>query len=154
MFGPEGEPRAHWAALLAHLSQEDPASMPQRVAAVERQVHENGVTYNIYADPKGMQRPWELDTLPFILPASEWVTIEAAVRQRATLLNRILGDVYGPQSMLAEGLLPPALVHGHAGFLRPCHGIRQADDVALHLIAVDLARSPDGRWWEIGRAHV
>ena len=123
--------------------------MHQRVEAVERQVHENGVTYNIYADPKGMQRPWELDALPFILPADEWAQIEQAVRQRATLLNRILGDVYGDQKMLAEGLLPPALIHGHAGFLRPCHGIRQGDDVALHLVAVDLARSPDGRWWVI-----
>ena len=123
--------------------------MHQRVEAVERQVHENGVTYNIYADPKGMQRPWELDALPFILPADEWAQIEQAVRQRATLLNRILGDVYGDQKMLAEGLLPPALIHGHAGFLRPCHGIRQGDDVALHLIAVDLARSPDGRWWVV-----
>ena len=149
MFRPDGTPRAHWATLLAHLSDEAPGSMQQRVDAVERQVHENGVTYNIYADPKGVQRPWELDTLPFILPASEWATIETAVRQRATLLNQILGDVYGVQSMLAEGLLPPALIHGHAGFLRPCHSIRQADDVALHMIAVDLARSPDGRWWVI-----
>lgn len=149
MFVAEGKPRAHWATLLRHLSEGGTHVMQQRVEAVERHVHENGVTYNVYADPKGMQRPWELDALPFILPAEEWSQIEAAVRQRATLLNRILGDVYGAQSMLAEGLLPPALIHGHAGFLRPCHGIRQADDIALHLIAVDLARSPDGRWWVI-----
>ena len=149
MFGAEGTPRAHWRTLLDLLAQEGPEAMHQRVEAVERQVHENGVTYNIYADPKGMQRPWELDALPFILPADEWAQIEQAVRQRATLLNRILGDVYGDQLMLAEGLLPPALIHGHAGFLRPCHGIRQGDDVALHMIAVDLARSPDGRWWVV-----
>ena len=149
MFGAGGAPRDHWRTLLDMLAQEGPAAMHERVEAVERQVHENGVTYNIYADPQGMQRPWELDALPFILPADEWSQIEQAVRQRATLLNRILGDVYGDQVMLAEGLLPPALIHGHAGFLRPCHGIRQSDDVALHLIAVDLARSPDGRWWVV-----
>ena len=149
MFEEDGRPRAHWATLLHALAAESPDVMRQRVEAVERQVHENGVTCNIYADPKGMQRPWDLDTLPFILPAAEWAMIEAAVRQRATLLNRILGDVYGDQAMMAEGLLPPALIHGHAGFLRPCHGIRQADDVALHMIAVDLARSPDGQWWVV-----
>jgi uncharacterized circularly permuted ATP-grasp superfamily protein len=49
--------------------------------------------------------------------------------------------------MLREGLLPPALVHGHAGFLRPCHNMRHHDDIALHFYAVDLARAPDGRWW-------
>ncbi|MBC7413632.1 MAG: circularly permuted type 2 ATP-grasp protein [Herminiimonas sp.] len=149
MFEAGGQARAHWAPLLDHLGAEGPEAMRQRVESVERQVHENGVTYNIYADPKGMQRPWEIDVLPFILPADEWAAIEAAVRQRATLLNRILIDIYGDQTVLGEGLLPPALVHGHAGFLRPCHGIQQIDDVALHMIAVDLARSPDGRWWVV-----
>ncbi len=149
MFEGGGQARAHWMTLLEHLSAETPEAMRQRVESVERQVHENGVTYNIYADPKGMQRPWEIDALPFILPASEWAAIEAAVRQRATLLNRILIDIYGDQTILAEGLLPAALVHGHAGFLRPCHGIPQVDNVALHMIAVDLARSPDGRWWAV-----
>ena len=149
MFAPDGQPRAHWSTLLRELAEEAPEIMCQRVEAVQQQVHENGVTYNVYADPKGMQRPWELDALPFILPAEEWSTIEAAVRQRATLLNRILGDVYGAQNMMAEGLLPPALIHGNAGFLRPCHAVRQADDVALHLLAVDLARSPDGQWWVV-----
>ena len=149
MFKAGGQARAHWMTLLEHLGAETPEAMRQRVESVERQVHENGVTYNIYADPKGMQRPWEIDVLPFILPAAEWAAIEGAVRQRATLLNRILTDIYGAQTILAEGLLPSALVHGHAGFLRPCHGIPHVDNVALHMIAVDLARSPDGRWWVV-----
>jgi uncharacterized circularly permuted ATP-grasp superfamily protein/uncharacterized alpha-E superfamily protein len=123
--------------------------MPERVDMVQRQVRENGVTYNVYADAKGVQRPWDLNVLPFILPQDEWRGIEAAVIQRATLMNAILGDVYGEQKMLAEGLLPPALIHGHAGFLRPCNGIRHPDDIALHFYAVDLARAPDGRWWAI-----
>ncbi len=149
VFANSGAPRAHWRTLLDHLGQESADEMQQRVEAVERRVHQNGVTYNVYADPKGTQRAWQLDVLPFILPASEWSEIEAAVRQRATLLNRILIDLYGPQQVLAEGLLPPALVHGHSSFLRPCHGIKHVDDIALHLIAVDLARSPDGRWWVV-----
>jgi uncharacterized circularly permuted ATP-grasp superfamily protein/uncharacterized alpha-E superfamily protein len=84
-----------------------------------------------------------------ILPHAEWRGIEAAVIQRATLLNRILADVYGEQTMLAQGVLPPALIHGHAGFLRPCHGLPHRDGVALHFCAVDLARAPDGRWWVV-----
>jgi len=149
LFAPDGTTRPHWQSLLEQVATQGPAAMDERVDAVERRIHENGVTYNVYADPMGMQRPWELDVLPFILPAEEWAWIEKAVQQRATLLNRILGDVYGNQEMLAEGLLPPALVHGHSGFLRPCHNIRHHDDIALHMIAVDLARSPDGRWWVV-----
>ncbi|MES3021324.1 MAG: circularly permuted type 2 ATP-grasp protein [Pseudomonadota bacterium] len=144
-----GQPRAHWRAMLERLAAESPDAMRERVETVQRQVRENGVTYNVYTDAKGVQRPWDLNALPLILPPDEWRGIEAAVIQRATLMNRILGDVYGEQQMLAEGLLPPALIHAHAGFLRQCHGMRHRDGVALHFYAVDLARAPDGRWWAI-----
>jgi uncharacterized circularly permuted ATP-grasp superfamily protein/uncharacterized alpha-E superfamily protein len=149
MLDAAGAPRAHWRALLANLERETPGTMGRRSDTVQRQVRENGVTYNVTADLDGRQRPWDLNVLPLILPPDEWSGIEQAVIQRAGLLNQILVDAYGPQSMLAEGLLPPALVHGNAGFLRPCHGIRHHDGVALHMIAVDLARAPDGRWWVV-----
>lgn len=142
-------PRAHWRALLDHLALEAPAMMRQRQEMVQRQVRENGVSYNVAADANAGQRPWDLNVLPLILPHEEWSGIEAAVIQRATLLNKILVDVYGKEEMLGEGLLPPALIHGHAGFLRPCHGMRHHDDIALHFYAVDLARAPDGRWWVV-----
>jgi len=142
-------PRAHWARLFEQLAGATPEALRERVQWVRRQVRENGVTYNVYADPEGADRPWSLDMLPLILPADEWAQIEAAVRQRATLLNRVLVDVYGEQRTLAEGLLPPALIYGHAGFLRPCHGARAPGGVMLHLYAADLARAPDGRWWVV-----
>jgi len=149
MFAAPLEPRAHWRPILEQLEGEPAERMRDRLQTVQRRIRENGVTYNVYADPKGADRPWELDLLPLILSQEEWSGIEAAVVQRATLLNAILLDVYGEQQLLKEGLLPPALVHGHAGFLRPCHGARQPGDVMLHVYAADLARSPDGRWWVI-----
>jgi len=142
-------PRAHWKPLLDHLAAEPAERMRDRMHNVQRRIRENGVTYNVYADPKGADRPWELDLLPLILPQQEWAAIEAAIVQRATLLNAILLDLYGDQRLLEQGLLPPALVHGHAGFLRPCHGARSPGGIMLHLYAADLARSPDGRWWVI-----
>jgi uncharacterized circularly permuted ATP-grasp superfamily protein/uncharacterized alpha-E superfamily protein len=141
------EPRLHWRPFLDSLATEPAERMRERLGAVQSQVRENGVTYNVYADPQGADRPWELDLLPFIVPPEEWATIESAIAQRATLLNRILVDLYGEQRLLREGLYPPALVHGHAGYLRPMRGIRMPGDVMLHVYAADLARSPDGRWW-------
>ena len=143
------QPRAHWRGMLDSLAQESALSMDQRLDAVTQQIRENGVTYNVYTDTKGIQRPWDLNLLPLILPEDEWAGIEAAVIQRAGLLNQILGDVYGEQRLLTEGLLPGALVHGNAGFLRPAHGIKHPDQVALHFYAADLARAPDGKWWVV-----
>jgi uncharacterized circularly permuted ATP-grasp superfamily protein/uncharacterized alpha-E superfamily protein len=149
MLSAPGAPRPHWQRLYEQLGALSPEALRERVQWVRRQVRENGVTYNVYADTEGGDRPWELDTLPLILSAEEWAGIEAAVRQRATLLNKLLVDVYGGQRLLAEGLLPPALVYGHAGYLRPCRGLRSPGDVMLHLYAADLARAPDGRWWVV-----
>jgi uncharacterized circularly permuted ATP-grasp superfamily protein/uncharacterized alpha-E superfamily protein len=149
MLDSSNQPRAHWRTVLDHLAAEAPDLMRQRVESVQRQVRENGVTYNVYDDSKGAQRPWDLNVLPIVLPHDEWVDIEAAVVQRATLLNQIVRDAYGPQQLLAAGLLPAALIHGHSGFLRPCHNIKHPGDIALHFYAVDLARAPDGGWWVV-----
>ena len=149
MLETSSKPRAHWRALFEQLVATPEEAMRQRVREIERQVRENGVTYNIYADPQGTDRPWDLDLLPQIIPPDEWGAIEAGVAQRADLLNRMLGDIYGPQTLIAAGLLPPALVHGNAAYLRPGHGISGPGGIALHVYAADLARAPDGQWWVV-----
>jgi uncharacterized circularly permuted ATP-grasp superfamily protein/uncharacterized alpha-E superfamily protein len=144
-----GQPRPHWQALVSQLESEEPAVMRKRMEAVQRQIRDNGVTYNVYADTHGVQRPWDLDVLPLIIPSHEWQHIAAAVAQRATLLNQVLLDVYGEQRLFASGQLPPALIYGHNGFLPSCVGIPHYDNIALHNYAVDIARSPNGQWWVV-----
>ena len=62
------------------------------------------------------------------------------------VLNAVMADVYGPQQLLHDGSMPAALVFGHPGFLRSCHGIVPPGGCFLHQVAFDLARGPDGRW--------
>lgn len=142
-----GELRPHWRKLMGALEGIGRDELGRRWRDAARLLRENGVTYNVYGDPLGMDRPWGLDPLPLLLPIGEWRAIEAAVAQRAMLLDRLLADLYGPQRLLREGLLPAELVLAHPGFLRPCHGVAVAQDVRLHCYAADLARSPDGQWW-------
>jgi uncharacterized circularly permuted ATP-grasp superfamily protein/uncharacterized alpha-E superfamily protein len=80
----------------------------------------------------------------------EWQFLSQAVAQRARLMDRLLADLYGANRLLAEGLIPPAIIHGHHNYLWPCRGIEPPGGTFLHLYACDLARSPDGRWWVIG----
>lgn len=142
-----GAVRPHWRRLFDQLQRSTPAQLIQRQALLARQIQENGVTYNVYADPKGADRPWELDLLPHVIDAREWKQLSAGITQRARLLNAVLADLYGPQRLISEGLLPAELVFGHNNFLWPCQGIAPPDGIFLHLYAVDLARTPDGRWW-------
>lgn len=145
-----GRMRAHWQHLFEHLDAAPPELMRQRLDFVDRRIQENGVTYNVYAEPDGADRPWSIDPLPLILPAEEWRGIEAAVIQRARVINAALADLYGEQRLLKDGLLPPALVFGQNEFLRPCAGITPPGGTFLHVYAVDLARAPSGHWWVIG----
>ena len=140
-------PRPHWLPLFHELLGADARRMRERLSAVDRQIRENGVTYNVYADALGQERPWDLDVLPMLIPPEEWREIEDGIAQRADLLNRILADIYGNQYLLREGLIPPQLIFGHRGFLRPAHGMQVPGGIHLHVYAADLARSPDGKWW-------
>ncbi len=144
-----GQPRAHWQPFIQSLLTLSPEQLRKRMESVQRQVQDNGVTYNVYADTHGLQRPWDLDVLPLMLPQDEWQHIAGAVAQRATLLNQILLDIYGGQQLLKTGQLPPALVYGHDGFLRDCVGMAHYDNIALHSYAVDIARAPNGQWWVV-----
>jgi uncharacterized circularly permuted ATP-grasp superfamily protein/uncharacterized alpha-E superfamily protein len=85
-----------------------------------------------------------------IIPAAQWEALARGLCQRARLLNAMAADFYGARRLLSTGLIPPALVLGHPGFLRPCHGVRPPQGVFLHQVAFDLARAPDGEWRVVG----
>ncbi len=140
-------PRPHWSGLVESLEGLGSEELAQRWARAERRIRENGVTYNIYGDPLGANRPWKLDPVPLLISAEEWRFIESGIIQRASLLDLLLKDLYGSQKLLAEGRIPAALLFANPAFLRPLAGVPVPNHSFLHLLAVDLARSPDGQWW-------
>ncbi|OQW89980.1 MAG: A circularly permuted ATPgrasp family protein [Rhodoferax ferrireducens] len=140
-----------WDAFFSTLRDDTAADMNQRSVQLARQIRDNGITYNVYADENGPQRPWSLDLFPLLVDTASWQHIEAGVLQRVRLLEHVMADVYGPQKLLASGFLPPALVQGHPGYLRAMHGIRPVGGRYLHIAAFDMARGPDSNWWVVGQ---
>ncbi|MEW6306774.1 MAG: circularly permuted type 2 ATP-grasp protein, partial [Verrucomicrobiota bacterium] len=145
----DGSVRPHGGTFLKEIEALGAEELRRRADTCRRMVHEQGITYNVYGDPSGVERLWQLDPIPFLISPEEWAALETALVQRAMLLNRILADCYGPQELIRSGWLPPGLVFAQPDFLRPCHGIRTPHDTFLHFYAADLARSPDGRWWVV-----
>jgi uncharacterized circularly permuted ATP-grasp superfamily protein/uncharacterized alpha-E superfamily protein len=143
---PSGDVRPHWQAFARTLTGLSPDEFDRRQRAARASVQDNGVTYNVYDDRGGQARAWQLDIVPLILSSADWAKIEAAVIQRAVLADLLLRDVYGPQRLVREGILPPHLITGHPQFLRPLCGSRPVQDVHVHLYSADLARAPDGSW--------
>ena len=138
--------RYHWQGILSVIRSLPGGGLSERVESARRQLQESGATVNLL-DDRG-KPGWNFDPLPFVLAPDEWATIEAGLIQRASLLDGILGDLYGPQTLLKEKLVPPMLVHANRHFLRAC---RVTDGTAptrhLGQYAVDLVRQGDGRWY-------
>jgi uncharacterized circularly permuted ATP-grasp superfamily protein/uncharacterized alpha-E superfamily protein len=145
MCAAPGTVREHWSYLASALNDLGGAELQRRREEAWRQIRDNDVTFNIYGDPRGMGRPWELDLIPLLVGSEEWRVIEVGLMQRAELLNLVLNDIYGPRQLLRKGLLPPELVYAHPGFLRACVGVPLAAPRSLLFYAADLARAADGQ---------
>ena len=143
--------RAPWRQFFGFLGADAAAGLNRHQDDARRQIRDNGVSYNVYADASGPSRPWPLGILPMLIGADEWAQIEAGVAQRAALLNAMARDIYAGQSLLQQGLLPPALVYGHPGYLRALSGFCPPAGIFSHIAAFDLARAADGRWWVVAQ---
>ena len=72
VFAAQGRPRAHWTRLAQAATRAGRTALSRRAGTIRRAVEQDGVTYNVYGDPKGTDRPWEVDLLPFVISAEEW----------------------------------------------------------------------------------
>jgi len=145
----EGQLLPHWQPLLQEIEQLGRDGLERRQQMAQRLLRENGVTFNIYDGQRGAASPWQLDPVPLFISAEEWAVIEAGLVQRTELLNLVLADLYGAQTLLRQGILPPELIFSHAGFQRCCVGVPFPEQRPLVLASSNLARGPDGRMWVI-----
>lgn len=146
MVDPSGQLRKHWDPVIGALRELGSSGLSQRWDRAQHIIRENGVTYNVYADPRGTDRPWQLDPIPLMITKAEWVVLEQGLIQRAKLFNALLADCYGPQQLLREGVVPPGVVFSTPNFLRAAVGVQPAWGCYIPVCAVDLLRAPDGRW--------
>ena len=144
MVDASGTIRAHWLPFHSALGRMGLPELIRNRDSSRHLIREHGITYNVYGDPRGRERPWQLDPVPLLVSADEAAFLEPALIQRARLLELILSDIYGPQRLLTERLVPLELVFGSSGFLRPCHGIRPVGNRFITIYAANLARSRQG----------
>ena len=150
MMDRDGRVREHWRPFLTMLAALGSEEIDRRFAAADRHLRESGVFYRVYEDPAGVVRPWPFSHVPLLIAPAEWRALKAGLVQRAELLERILKDIYGPADLVRERRLPAAVVAGNPEFLRPMVGVNPVGGAHLHFCAVDVGRSPDGRWWVLG----
>ena len=127
LMAAENSVRRHWQPFVDAMELLGGDEIRRRWEESQDLIRENGVTYNVYGDPRGTDRPWQLDPIPLLMSPGEWRVLEDGLIQRAMLLDMILADLYGPQRLLRRGLSAsraglrqpgiPASLPWHAGSL-------------------------------------
>jgi uncharacterized circularly permuted ATP-grasp superfamily protein len=144
-IGRDGKPRAAWRDFFDQLDADD---SERSYAAADRHIRDIGVSYRVHGEAR--ERTWPMSRLPLLIEESDWKEIVAGVKQRASVIEALLADVYGAGRLVADGILPAAVVAGSREYLRPLVGLNPRGGRWMHIYAADLGRGPDGRWWVIG----
>ncbi len=141
-----GKLKAEWKFLTDYLSKLGLDGLKERQLRATRMRHDDGATYNPFDNSGEGAGCWSLDTLPLVMTAKEWRQLETGLVQRAAILEKIVADVYGPQKLLKEGIIPPELIYANPGFQRDCHKMEPAGGRYLNLFAFDLYRDSTGKF--------
>ena len=147
LFAADGAPRDHARALIESLDRLGRVSLLELGQRRDRAFTQRGITFEITSpDGRARDRPFPLDLVPRIVPAAEWESIERGLAQRIKALNAFIGDVYGRQEILREGIVPWELVLGCPAFRRAVHGVRPPGGIWCTVAGCDLVRGGDGAW--------
>ncbi|MCC0056131.1 MAG: circularly permuted type 2 ATP-grasp protein [Rhodobiaceae bacterium] len=150
LFDVHGNIRPVWQGFLDYLGRFSDDDLTRRLARGDQYLKDAGVFFRQYGEDAAVERDWPLSHIPVLIHEAEWQALGEGLIQRAELLERIVADLYGDNRLIAEGLLPPALIAGNPEWLRPLVGVKPASGHYLSFVAFDIGRGPDGTWWVMG----
>ncbi|QDX27581.1 hypothetical protein FPZ54_17260 [Sphingomonas suaedae] len=133
-----------WNAALGELAERTGDDLTAARERAQRHAEDIGTGFRIAGE--GEERPWPLSPVPLLIAKREWDGIVAGIAQRANLLESVIADCYGAQTLVRGGSLPATLLTGSPYFLRPMMGLEPPGGCHLHFVAFDLCRGPTGEW--------
>ncbi len=146
MFDDRGLPRPHYAAATERLERLGPVSFERRRQMADVSFRNQGITFTVYSDQRGVEKIFPFDLIPRIIPEAEWRMIERGLVQRITAINLFCKDVYHAQRILREGVIPSDLVLGAKMFRREMIGVDPPHDIYAHICGTDLIRDERGKY--------
>ncbi len=147
LFAAPGQPRPGAEFLVQRLASLSEGELLRRQQAAERAFVSKGITFNVYGSEDGIEKVWPFDIIPRIVEAADWQLIERGLEQRLRALNLFIGDIYGPQAILRDGVIPEHVIHTAKGYHRACIGLKPPHGLWCHIAGIDLVRDGDGRFY-------
>ncbi|HLL87751.1 MAG TPA: circularly permuted type 2 ATP-grasp protein [Tepidisphaeraceae bacterium] len=147
MFEAGGGPRPHYAPVAARLKALGPDAFARRVRMADVSFRNQGITFAVYGDTRGVEKTMPFDLVPRIVPHHEWDHIERGLVQRITALNLFCQDVYHDQRILKEKVVPAELIYGAKMFRREMFHVNVPRNIYVHICGTDLIRGKDGKYY-------
>ena len=146
MLDAHGAPRAHCAAYCTWLAAQPAERLAQKRTEADALFHRVGITFAVYGENAGTERLIPFDIVPRIIPADEWVRLEAGLKQRVRALNAFICDVYHRQDILRAGVIPPERVLCNLQYRPEMQGVDVPGGIYAHIAGIDVVRDGDGRF--------
>ena len=147
MFQANGQPHPHCRSLCQHMEEMSLQDYQGRSQLADLMLVNQGITFTVYNDSRGTEKPWPFDLIPRVVTASDWETIERGLTQRITALNLFLHDLYHDQKILNDRVVPRDLIVTAAHFRREFIGANPPGDIYVHICGSDLIRGKDGTYY-------
>ena len=147
MFLQDGTPRPECLALAQRLSELPMDELVRRQRAADRMMIQLGITFNVYGEAEGTERAIPFDTVPRIMPGTQWDRIERGLRQRISVLNLFIDDIYHDQRIIKAGIIPEHVIKSAATFRPQCVGLDPPGGIWCHITGTDLIRDSDGEMY-------
>ena len=145
--GETARPRADLAPLLASLGQMGLPELNRSHASASQLLRRLGATFRLNdSGLKGSERILPFDPLPRLIGRSDWITLEQGLLQRLEAIDRFLADIYGPQQILNDGVIPREDVESSSGWRPQMQGISLPLNRWCHISGLDLIRDGNGTW--------
>jgi uncharacterized circularly permuted ATP-grasp superfamily protein len=146
MFERDGRPRLHYAILASRLGSMTAIEFRARCELADLTLVNQGITFTVYGDNQGVEKPFPVDLVPRVVPAAEWNHIERGLKQRVRALNLFLQDVYHDGLILKDGKIPRELIVNAPNYRRAFVGANVPGDIYIHVCGTDLIRDADGTY--------
>ena len=146
-FCGETATRADLAPLLASLGQMGLPELNRSHASASQLLRRLGATFRLNdSGLKGSERILPFDPLPRLIGRSDWITLERGLLQRLEAIDCFLADIYGPQQILNDGVIPREDVESSSGWRPQMQGISLPLNRWCHISGLDLIRDGKGTW--------
>jgi uncharacterized circularly permuted ATP-grasp superfamily protein len=146
LFLDRGRPHDHCRQLVDRLSQLVTSEFQSRRASADLVFMNQGITFSVYSDRRGVEKIFPFDLLPRPVAAAEWAVLETGLVQRIRAINLFLHDVYHERRILREGVIPEDLVLQSKGYRPEMIGFDPPGGQYIHIVGTDLVRDAHGQF--------